>query len=187
VNIEHLVYSRLIFWEHITKNIENSLLKKSELIAIFFWGVVRVKCGGNRGTHRQSDRVECKCDLPGENSQKIYCILIWYRAFRLGWRRPIGCLKWQVIVRKRATNYRAFLRKWSVKIRHPMGLRHHRAFGNKQIYFLRSCTCEVWQQQRYTQAVRQSTNAMRFLKSLTRRKFYKNRFCTISWNLCTWI
>jgi len=28
-----------------------------------------------------------------------------------GWRRPIGCLKVQVIFRKRATNYRALLRK----------------------------------------------------------------------------
>jgi len=28
-----------------------------------------------------------------------------------GWRRLIGCLKLQVIVRRRATNYRAFLRK----------------------------------------------------------------------------
>ena len=28
-----------------------------------------------------------------------------------GWRRPIGCLKLQIIFRKRATNYRALLRK----------------------------------------------------------------------------
>jgi len=28
-----------------------------------------------------------------------------------GWRRPIGCLKLQVIFCKRATNYRALLRK----------------------------------------------------------------------------
>jgi len=28
-----------------------------------------------------------------------------------GWRRPVGCLKLQVIFRKRATNYRALLRK----------------------------------------------------------------------------
>jgi len=28
-----------------------------------------------------------------------------------GWRRPIGCLKLQVIFRKRATDYRALLRK----------------------------------------------------------------------------
>ena len=32
-----------------------------------------------------------------------------------GWRRPIGCLKLQVIFRKRATNYRALLRKMTCK------------------------------------------------------------------------
>ena len=32
-----------------------------------------------------------------------------------GWRRPIGCLKLQVIFRKRATNYRALLRKMTYK------------------------------------------------------------------------
>jgi len=32
------------------------------------------------------------------------------------WRRPIGCLKLQVIFRKRATNYRLFCRKWPIKI-----------------------------------------------------------------------
>jgi len=32
-----------------------------------------------------------------------------------GWRRPIGCLKLQVIFRKRATNYRALLRKATYK------------------------------------------------------------------------
>jgi len=32
-----------------------------------------------------------------------------------GWRRPIGCLKLQVIFRKRATNYRALLRNMTYK------------------------------------------------------------------------
>jgi len=32
-----------------------------------------------------------------------------------GWRRQIGCLKLQVIVRKRVTNYRALLRKMTYK------------------------------------------------------------------------
>jgi len=32
-----------------------------------------------------------------------------------GWRRPIGCLELQVISRKRATNYRALLRKMTCK------------------------------------------------------------------------
>ena len=34
---------------------------------------------------------------------------------RTGWRRPIGCLKLQVNFRKRATNYRALLRKMTYK------------------------------------------------------------------------
>ena len=34
---------------------------------------------------------------------------------RTGWRKPIGCLKLQVIFRKRATNYRALLRKMIYK------------------------------------------------------------------------
>ena len=32
-----------------------------------------------------------------------------------GWRRPIGCLKLQVIFHKRATNYKALLRKMTYK------------------------------------------------------------------------
>jgi len=40
-----------------------------------------------------------------------------------GWQRPIGCLKSQVIFRKRATNY-IFCGQWPVKIRHPMIRRH---------------------------------------------------------------
>ena len=35
--------------------------------------------------------------------------------FTTGWRRPIGCLELQVIFRKRATNYRALLRKMTCK------------------------------------------------------------------------
>ena len=34
-----------------------------------------------------------------------------YGKYSAGWRRPIGCLKSLVIFRKRATNYRALLRK----------------------------------------------------------------------------
>ena len=36
---------------------------------------------------------------------------VWLTASGTGWRRPIGCLKLQVIFCKRATNYRALLRK----------------------------------------------------------------------------
>jgi len=39
-------------------------------------------------------------------------------------RLPIGCHKLQVSFRRRATNYRALLRKMTYKGRHPMGLRH---------------------------------------------------------------
>ena len=42
----------------------------------------------------------------------------------IGWRRPRGCLKLQVIFRKRATNYRALLRKMTCNLRHPMSFRH---------------------------------------------------------------
>jgi len=41
-----------------------------------------------------------------------------------GWRRLVGCLKLQVIFCKRATNYRALLQKITIKISHPMRLRH---------------------------------------------------------------
>ena len=41
-----------------------------------------------------------------------------------GWRRHLGCLKLQVSFCKRATIYRALLRKWPMKIRRPMTLRH---------------------------------------------------------------
>ena len=36
-----------------------------------------------------------------------------------GWRRPIGCLKSQVILRKTATNNRALLRKMTHKYKAP--------------------------------------------------------------------
>ena len=39
------------------------------------------------------------------------CNLLWFHLSNTGWRRLIGCLKLQVIFRKRATNYRALLRQ----------------------------------------------------------------------------
>jgi len=36
-------------------------------------------------------------------------------VFSTGWQRPIGCLKLQVIFRKRATNYRALFREMTYK------------------------------------------------------------------------
>ena len=48
-----------------------------------------------------------------------------------GWRRPIGCLKLQVMFRKRATNLRALLRKMTCKDKASYDvsitlLKHHR-------------------------------------------------------------
>jgi len=48
-------------------------------------------------------------------SQSIELMLSELSAFTTVWRRPIGCLKLQVIFRKRATNYRALLQKMTYK------------------------------------------------------------------------
>jgi len=48
----------------------------------------------------------CVCVCVGKSSCFLPCPKI-----RSGWRRPRGCLKLQDIFRKRATNYRALLRK----------------------------------------------------------------------------
>jgi len=53
--------------------------------------------------------------------RKLGKIVIWCAT---EWRRPIGCLKLQVIFRKKNTNYRALLQKLTSKIRHPMDPRH---------------------------------------------------------------
>ena len=42
-------------------------------------------------------------------------VYIYIYEFLTGWRRPIGCLKLQIIFRKRATNYRALMRKATYK------------------------------------------------------------------------
>ena len=52
-------------------------------------------------------RQECVTWLMWQNAR--HYSLIW--PYYTGWRRLIGCLKLQVIFRKRATNYRALLRK----------------------------------------------------------------------------
>jgi len=41
--------------------------------------------------------------------------MYWWHAMGTEWQRPIGCFKLQVIFRKRATNYRALLRKMTYK------------------------------------------------------------------------
>ena len=40
----------------------------------------------------------------------LFLVLLW-QTFSIGWRRLMGCLKLQVVFRKRATNYMALLRK----------------------------------------------------------------------------
>jgi len=47
------------------------------------------------------------------------CTVIWYSRFSTGWRWLIGCLKLQVILGKRATNYRALLRKMTYEDKAP--------------------------------------------------------------------
>jgi len=55
-------------------------------------------------------------------------------------RRPIGCLKLQVICAKEPLITGLFCRKWPIKIRHPMDLRHPVA-----IYvYTYICTINVW-------------------------------------------
>jgi len=45
------------------------------------------------------------------------CVRVWHATLLITaeWRRPIGCLKSQVIFHKRATNIRALLRKMTYK------------------------------------------------------------------------
>ena len=47
--------------------------------------------------------------------ETIFTIGLTLWLVRTGWRRPIGCLKLQVLFRKRATHYRALLRKMTCK------------------------------------------------------------------------
>jgi len=51
------------------------------------------------------------------------CDILWYivsgSSFHRGWQRPIGCLKWQVILCKRATYYRALLREMTSNEKAP--------------------------------------------------------------------
>jgi len=61
--------------------------------------------------------------LTAELSSGNLCMHIYiYMCTR--WQRSIGCLKLHAIFRKRATNYRALLRKIRLKIGHTMCLSH---------------------------------------------------------------
>ena len=61
-------------------------------------------------THFMCDVTHFMCDVTHSYVPEAH---LW----RTGWRRPIGCLELQVILRKRATNYRTLLRKmtWNDK------------------------------------------------------------------------
>jgi len=54
--------------------------------------------------------------------ETLHCHVVWFMCVvqeDTGWRRLIGCLKLQVIFRKRATNYRALLRKMTCEDKAP--------------------------------------------------------------------
>ena len=53
----------------------------------------------------------CSCFDTKQQCMYSEYILLTFLNVSTGWRRPIGCLKLQVIFRKRATNYRALLRE----------------------------------------------------------------------------
>jgi len=63
----------------------------------------------------------CRCTYKNENiciyifiSVYVWSFILFDRSLEKActrWRKPIGCLRLQVILRKRAINYRAFLRK----------------------------------------------------------------------------
>ena len=52
-----------------------------------------------------------------------------------GWQRPIGCLKVQVIFRKRATNYKALLRKMTFKDKASYGSSPHGREKEREMLF----------------------------------------------------
>ena len=59
-----------------------------------------------------------------------------------GWRRPTGCLVFEVIFRKTALKLVALLRKETCNLRHPVHFRHHLHRGSTQIIF-REALCNV--------------------------------------------
>ena len=73
----------------------------------------------SRVTHDTAHmNASCHAELYGLDTSPTQIILNEEAAQALmytGWRRPIGCLKLQVIFRERATNYKALLRKMTYK------------------------------------------------------------------------
>jgi len=77
----------------------------------------------------QSDRsaLQCSCSVLQKSMHTCFTYFKrfpYYSKVMLQWRRPTGCLKMQVIFRKKATNNRALLRKTTFKKKHRMGLCH---------------------------------------------------------------
>jgi len=82
-------------------------------MSVIFHGISH----GTRMTHSWCNTMNESCVLLMHDSLQytthlyvcLTCEIL--HVWSIGWRRPIGCLRLQVISRKRATNYRALLRK----------------------------------------------------------------------------
>jgi len=72
----------------------------------------------NHQFHKRLSRVKSEQNRDrskrGEKNTTYTCVQMY-----TGWRRLIGCLELQVIFRKRATNYRALLRKMTYESKAP--------------------------------------------------------------------
>ena len=72
---------------------------------MFFYNVTRMKALSHVACFKNKFDMICIFHISRSHT----------RTYITGWRRPIGCLKLQVNFRKRATNYRALLRKMTYK------------------------------------------------------------------------
>jgi len=84
-----------------------------------------------------------KCDCTC--AQKRNILTCQYQRYCTGWWRPIGCLKSQIILRKRTFIIGLFCGKWPVNIRHPMTLRHPVSIvSNRSIAMELTCQHSPW-------------------------------------------
>jgi len=84
-----------------------------------------------------------KCDCTC--AQKRNILTCHYQRYCTGWWRPIGCLKSQIIFRKRTFIIGLFCGKWPVNIRHPMTLRHPVSIvSNRSIAMELTCQHSPW-------------------------------------------
>ena len=81
--------------------------------------IVRWESFFNKDFSRQKLEIQCHpiCNWLYVHVNTVIAMHSDHRIFSrdTGWRRPIGCLKLQAIFRKRATNYRALLRKMTYR------------------------------------------------------------------------